>query len=194
MSQTLQRQPEQRRPLSFEIYCGSISPIIAGEVVALISRVWPEWSDDISVMAQGLVNAMREDPTLQVLVAWQQEHIVGQAQLFQRVVRTSEGQIPILALSGLCSDPRLRNQGIGKNLVQRAFEEVNLSHYPICLFQTDAPGFFFAFGAREVTNRFINRRNRRSPESNPWWQPSVMIYPDSQKWPEGEIDLNGPPF
>lgn len=194
MSPTLERQPEKRGSISLELYCGGISPIIAGEVVRLIGRVWPEWAEDPSAMAQGLVNVMREDPTFQVLVAWQGEHVVGQAQLFQRVIRTERGQVPVLALSCLCSDPRQRHHGIGGRLVTRTFEEVELSHYPVCLFQTDSPGFFEEFGAREVKNPFVNRRNRHAGDLNPWWQQAVMIYPAWDHWPEGVIDINGEPF
>ena len=194
MAQLLKQQPDQRLPVSLELYCGAISPIVAGEVVSLIGRVWPEWSDDVSIMAQGLVNTMHEDPTFQVLVAWHREHIVGQVQLFQRVLQTPKGQIPVLAMSGLCCDPRLVRRGIGATLLERAFEEVDLSHYPICLFQTDDPQYFEAKGAVQIENRFTNRRNRKNPSSNPWRMKSVMIYPNWNEWPGGDIDLNGAPF
>lgn len=179
---------------TLEIISGSISPEVAGKAVRLLNKVWPEQGVEYSTLAQGLYDWIRDDPSLQLLLVWKDDLLVGHARLFQRVVKTNDGQMAILGLSSVCSHPDYRGQGIGKILVARAFEEVDLSHYQVCVFQTSVTGFYKKLGAVEVKNTFINRSNRRDPNASPWWEDHVMIYPDTPKWPEGEINLNGPGF
>lgn len=179
---------------TLEAVSGSISPEVAGKIVRLLDKVWPSPGVDFSTMAQGLYDWVREDPSLQLLLVWEEETLVGHARLFQRVIKNGERQIALLGLAGLCSDPDRRGRGIGRTLAERAFEEVQLSHYPICLFQTDKAAFYRKLGAVEVRNTFVNRRDRSNPGGNPWWEPNVMIYPEYRQWPEGEINLNGPAF
>lgn len=179
---------------TLEILSGSISPEDAGKVVRLLNKVWPEEGVDFSQSAQGLYDWTRDDPSLQLLLAWKEDRLVGHAQLFQRVIKSDEGQLALLGLASVCSHPDFRRQGIGKILVRRAFEEVELSHYPVCLFQTGVTEFYKKLGAVEVKNPFMNRQNRQDSGSNPWWEEHVMIYPDFPEWPEGEINLNGPGY
>jgi len=179
---------------TLELVSGSITPETAGKIVRFLDRVWPSQDPDYSSMAQGVHDWVREDPSIQLLLVWKENKLVGHARLFQRVVKCEGRQIALLALSSVCSHPLFRGQGIGRILVERAFEEVNLSHYPVCLFQTEKNDFYKRLGAVEVKNTFTNKLNKRSPQDNPWWEPHVMIYPDYPHWPEGAIDLNGPAF
>ena len=96
-----------------------------------------------------------------------------------------------MALAGVCVIPQMRNKGLGSQIVKRTFEEVDSGRYPFCLFQTEDYNFYERFGASIVTNEFYNSK---APDKYPWIAPYVMIYPDTEKWPKGEIDLNGPRF
>ena len=73
----------------------------------------------------------------------------------------------------------------------KALKLIDLNVYFVALFQTAIPSFYQKLGARIIENKFINSKNKKEPESNPWWDRYIMIYPASYAWPTGIIDLNG---
>jgi predicted N-acetyltransferase YhbS len=113
---------------------------------------------------------------------------------FERPVITGAGEISVMALSGVCVLPNYQGKRLGAEIVRRAFGRLHGGEFEVSLFQTTIPAFYEKLGAISVTNRFVNSRNKTHPDTNPWHDPWVMIYPRSHSWPQGQIDLNGPDY
>jgi GNAT superfamily N-acetyltransferase len=107
---------------------------------------------------------------------------------------TEAGELPVMALSGVCVAEPFRGLGIGAALVRSAFERVDQGEFPVSLFQTTVPDFYRKLGAVAVDNVFRNSRNEADPEASPWGDEEIMIYPRHFDWPKGIIDLNGPGY
>lgn len=134
-------------------------------------------------------------------IAWCGETLVAHAFTFVRKIQFEEvrdsdqQQMNVLALASVCSDPDLRGKGLGVLVTRAAFEQVGQGDWPtVSLFQTPVPGFYKKLGCRIVTNRFVNRLSEKDTEANPWRDDTIMIYPESHRWHDGIIDLNGPDY
>ena len=128
-------------------------------------------------------------------VIWDNDIAIAHARTFVRTVFVGEREISVLALASVCTDPDIRGRGLGVKITRKAFEQVGQPSWPdVSLFQTPVPQFYEKLNSRIVTNRFVNRRNARDLEANPWRDPTVMIYPAKFAWPDGIVDLNGPDY
>ena len=99
-----------------------------------------------------------------------------------------------MALSGVCVSPNKRGEGLGKKLILKAFKKIDNSDYKVCLFQTGIPLFYKKLGAKIINNRFYNNKDKENLQKNPWRDNYIMIYPNNYKWPNEDIDLNGPGY
>jgi predicted N-acetyltransferase YhbS len=119
--------------------------------------------------------------------------IIAHAQADPRTIRTSAGDITVLALCRVCTDPAVRGKKLGQAVVEAAFGLVDDGTYPFSLFQTrpEVRPFYEKLGATTVDNRLFNSK-AADPAANPFWDPVIMRYPKTGNWPAGDIDTNGP--
>jgi predicted N-acetyltransferase YhbS len=175
------------------------------EIVAVVSLVYGFWPSKDKTIAE-LVEAFPEIgkqyrasypqirlPSLRYVV-WDKDKAVAHALTFERPVITSNGEISVMALSGVCVLPSYQGKGLGAEIVRRTFGRIHGGEFEVSLFQTTIPAFYTRMGATSVTNKFVNSRNKKHPDANPWHDEWVMIYPKSYSWPQGPIDLNGPGY
>lgn len=176
-----------------------------GEIVAVVSLVYGFWPSKDKTIAE-LVEAFPEIgkqyrasypqirlPSLRYVV-WDKHKAVAHTLTFERPVITSNGEISVMALSGVCVLPSYQGKGLGAEIVRRTFGRIHGGEFDVSLFQTTIPAFYAKLGATLVTNKFVNSRNKNHPDANPWHDEWVMIYPKSYSWPQGPIDLNGPGY
>ncbi len=123
------------------------------------------------------------------------DRVVAHAAASPRTIGTSEGDMSIIALSLVATDPDCRGQKLGQAVVRAVFDLVDHGPYAFSLFQTseEVRPFYEKLGAGLVTNKIVNSL-ADDPNSNPFWDEVVMRYPAAKHWPEGTIDLRGPGF
>jgi predicted N-acetyltransferase YhbS len=121
------------------------------------------------------------------------DRLVAHAAALPRTIGTSEGEMTVLALVHVCTDPDARGQKLGQAVVRAVFDLVDHGPYEHSLFQTSHHNrpFYEKLGAKPVMNRIVNSL-ADDPTANPFWDEVVMRYPMAKHWPEGEIDLLGP--
>jgi len=123
------------------------------------------------------------------------ERVVGHAGADARTVGTSKGEVTVLALARVCTDPAERGRNLGAAVVREAFKLVDQGIYEWSLFQTThkVRPFYEKLGACLVSNRIVNSLGD-DPTKNPFWDEIVMRYPSRAGWPDGDIDLRGPGY
>jgi GNAT superfamily N-acetyltransferase len=171
-------------------------------MVALLNSIWPNPEKSVAEHVAAFLARYREhregaaglSRTSIRHLAWQAGQLAGHTHTFERRVMTEAGDIPVMALSGVCVAEPFRGMGIGAALVRSAFERVEQGEFGVSLFQTTVPGFYRKLGAVAVDNVFRNSRNEADPEASPWGDEEIMIYPSGFDWPKGVIDLNGPGY
>lgn len=121
------------------------------------------------------------------------DRLVAHAQADPRTIKTSAGEITILALCRVCTDPAVRGKKLGQAVVEEAFELVDNGAYRFALFQTRdvVRPFYEKLGATSASNRFFNSQAADTTVT-PFWDTEIMRYPSSGNWPTGDIDTNGP--
>ncbi|MGF1485129.1 MAG: GNAT family N-acetyltransferase [Opitutales bacterium] len=169
-----------------------LSPEIQAQVAAVTAATWPGPHPDMLEMARD--SAPGDDRRHLRFIGWLEERVACTALIFERTIRAGETALPITALAGVCTHPDLRGQGHGLTMMGEVFAEMDAGRYPVCLYQTDVPGFYEKLGARQVQSTFINSRNASQPQRNPFWSQIQMIYPGNGPWPEAPIDLCGPGY
>ncbi len=171
-------------------------------VVSLLNSIWPSEAKTIPEVLDEIVKAANrhaasypetERPSLRYLV-WDEGDLLAHALTFERRVITRMGEIPVMALAGVCVAPSHRRRGLGEEIVRRAFKRIDDGEFPVALFQTAIPAFYERLNATPVRNKFLNTTNKAAPNANPWHDPWVMIYSTRYSWPDGPIDLNGPGY
>lgn len=171
-------------------------------VVSLVSGFWPSKDKTLPELVEAFPEISKQyrasysqisRPSLRYVV-WDKDKAVAHALTFERPVITDEGEISVMALSGVCVLPSYQGKGLGAEVVRRTFGRIHGGEFDVSLFQTTVPAFYEKLGATSVTNRFVNSRNENHPDANPWHDEWVMMYPRSYSWPERTIDLNGPGY
>jgi GNAT superfamily N-acetyltransferase len=123
----------------------------------------------------------------------QEEKVVAHAVTFGRTIGTSAGDLTVMALAYVATDPDCRGQGLGAAVTHAAFSRVDEGVFPCALFQTSfkVQPFYEQIGCKLVENRIYNSLNEEDPSANPFWDNVVMRYPAAEGWPTGDIDLRG---
>jgi predicted GNAT family N-acyltransferase len=170
----------------------------ARAVAELLVKVWPRRTFDERVDI--LMNQWRDyrGPDAEfprTLIIRENGRVIAHAAAMPRTIGTSQGDITILALASVCSDPEMRGRGLGEKVVRAAFDTVDHGPFAHSLFQTsrDVRSFYEKLGCGLVTNRIVNSL-ADDPTKNPFWDEIVMRYPAAKPWPEGDIDLRGPGY
>lgn len=169
-------------------------------IAELLVKVWPKPGKTVAyreeqLWATGMKYLGPDNQAPRSVVVRDGSRIVAHAALIPRTVATSRGKIVVAGLSRVCSDPELRGQGLGVQVVMPIFELVDRQVFEFSLFQTTplVRSFYERLGACVVTNRFVNSLGA-SPDANPFWDEVVMRYPSDRDWPSGIVDLLGPAY
>lgn len=167
---------------------------------ALIARVFPRPEKDAAHRARQLCDIGGEfqgpaEQAPRAFVVRDGDEVVAVAIARPRTVATSAGEMTVLGLAMVGSDPKRRGEGLGARVVRATFGMVDAGAFPFSLFQTShkVRPFYERIGACLAENRIVNSL-AEDPEANPFWDEVVMRYPRGEGWPEGTIDLRGPGY
>jgi predicted N-acetyltransferase YhbS len=116
------------------------------------------------------------------------DDLVGYAQIFERIITVGSRSIKNMALACVCVRSDCQGHGIGRQIVQKAFEFVDSGEFECSLFQTKVPDFYLRLGARVISNEVINSTEI---DKKPFTDPYIMVYPKDFMIGEGRIDLKG---
>jgi hypothetical protein len=121
--------------------------------------------------------------------------VIAHSGVDTRTIGTSQGDVTVLALARVCTDPALRGKNLGAAVIRETFKLIDDGAFPWSLFQTShkVRPFYEKLGACVVTNRIVNSLGE-VPAKNPFWDEVVMRYASGTGWPEGDIDLRGPGY
>jgi predicted N-acetyltransferase YhbS len=178
----------------------SLSESDAHSIAQLLVRVWPKENRPLDYRVDQLfqrrqLDSGKEAQAPRSLVIRDGQRMVAHAAVMPRTVGTPNGELTLLALAHVCTDPNVRGKQLGKQIVQAVFALVDDGTFPFSLFQTteQVKPFYQRLGSCLVGNRFINSTCPDNQES-PFHDPVIMRYPDGNGWPEGVIDLRGPGY
>ena len=177
-----------------------LSEADARAVAELLCAVWPKLGRTVETRVAQLRSEWSEyrgpeEEFPRSAVVRDGGRVIAHAAALPRVIGTSQGEITILALAQVCTDPAQRGRRLGQAVVRAVFDAVDHGPFPHALFQTTHPvrPFYEKLGCGLVTNRIVNSLGE-DPAANPFWDEVVMRYPAAKPWPEGEIDLRGPGY
>lgn len=175
-----------------------LSDAMARAIAELLVKVFPRRPFDQRRAL--LIDQFREyegpeEPFPRSVIVRDGPRVIAHAAAWPRTIGTSEGELTILTLAQVATDPTRRGEGLGKAVVEAVFEVVDNGLLAHSLFQTShrVRPFYEKLGCTLVTNRIVNSLGD-DPEANPFWDEVAMRYPASQPWPDGEIDLRGPGY
>jgi predicted N-acetyltransferase YhbS len=170
----------------------------AQAIAELLVSIWPKAGRTVESRTEEMLTTWREyrGPESQYprsFIVRDGGRVVAHAEAVPRTLRTSAGDLTILALARVCTDPAVRGRNLGQAVVKAAFKLVEDGAYPFALFQTreTVQPFYEKLGAVRVNNRFYNSLAVDST-ATPFWDPAIMRYPALGNWPIGDIDTNGP--
>jgi predicted N-acetyltransferase YhbS len=172
----------------------------ARAIAELLCVVWPKPDRTVDTRTAQLLGEWRdqsgpEEQHPRSFVIREHGRVIAHSGVFPRTIGTTDGEITILALARVCTDPALRGRHLGEAVVRESFQLVDDGTFPWSVYQTShkVRPFYERFGACQVPNRIVNSQ-AEDPTANPFWDEIVMRYPDRPGWPEGEIDLRGPGY
>lgn len=172
----------------------------ARAIAELLVQVWPKAEKPLGYRMEQLFEAGRsysgcDARAPRSLIIREAGRVIAHAAVVPRTIRTSAGEMTVLGLARVCSDPSMRGRGLGKIVSQAVFALVDDGTFPFSLFQTSEPvrPFYERLGACAIDNRIIDSTacDKTKP---PFTDRVVMRYPNGDGWPEGEIDLCGPGY
>lgn len=165
-----------------------VPQVLADASAALQIATWPEAAEASG--DEPPAYAIKRPGALAFFALDAKGQLLGYAEIFPRTIFTEEGSMDIWGLGSVCVTKASQGQGIGRKVVEACFQEVDRKQ-GVSLFQTGVPGFYQKLNCEEVDNSFVNKLDEQHPESNPFWDDHIMIYPKGYAWPKGQIDLNG---
>ena len=164
-------------------------------IITLLNSVWPYKDKTISEVTNNWISEITQSEEAENynthFVIWVTITAIAHAKIFSLEIYTKNGSIKIAALASVCVSPNYRNKGLGEIVTKSAFDYAKQSSFPASLFQTAIPEFYKKLGSKMVNNKFINSKNEKDPQKNPFWDKCIMIYPAEYNWSESIIDLNG---
>ena len=170
----------------------------ARAIAELLIAIWPKPGRSVDSRTAEILSQWKnfDGPANQYprsFLVRENGRVIAHAQADPRTVRTSAGDLTVLALCRVCTDPVVRGRKLGQRLVEEAFKLVDNGTYPFALFQTTplVQSFYEKLGAVTINNRVINSK-AADPTANAFWDPVLMRYPNTDNWPTGDIDTNGP--
>jgi predicted GNAT family N-acyltransferase len=163
------------------------------EIVSLINNEWPNPQKSVEEIVEDILDQINRGNRVndRRYVIWENEKCAAHARIFPRKIFSSVEELMVLGLADVCVSHSRRGEGLGRAVVEKAFEEVNKNHGCVSLFQTEVPKFYERHNCKIIKNNFFNSTDANDPNANPWWNEYVMIFPSNANFPLGDIDLNG---
>jgi predicted N-acetyltransferase YhbS len=172
----------------------------ARSIAELLIRVWPENSRTVSELMEQLFKTVCDYTGSKLraprsLVIRNTDRTIAHATVFPRTIYTSAGEMTILALARVCTDPEYRGRRLGIRIVRAAFALVDEGIFPFSIFQTSEQvrPFYERLGSCTMDNPIIDSTANDKTKS-PFSDRVIMRYPSGDDWHEGEIDLFGPGY
>jgi predicted GNAT family N-acyltransferase len=176
----------------------TISAADARSIAELLASIWPKPGRTAETRTAEMLGqwADYDGPESQhprSFLVRENGRTIAHASALVRTIGTTAGEITVLALARVCTDPTVRGKKLGELVTRAAFELVDQGIFPFALFQTNetVKPFYERFGAVQVDNTFINSK-AVDPTASPFWDRVIMRYPAKAGWPTGEIDTRGP--
>jgi predicted N-acetyltransferase YhbS len=176
----------------------TINEADARAIAELIVSIWPKIGRRVETFTAEILTQWRdyrgpEDEYPRSFLIRDAGRVVAHSSACPRRISTGSGDMTVLALARVCTDPAVRGRKLGDAVVRATFGLVDRGPFPFALFQTttDVRPFYERLGAVEIDNTFINSL-AEDPKSDPFWAEVRMRYPATGDWPTGEIDLRGP--
>ena len=176
----------------------TITETDARSIAELLVAVWPKPGRTVETLTAEMRSRWKEyrgpdERHPRSLVIREAGRVVAHASVYPRTVGTTAGDLTVLALARVCTDPAVRGRKLGLAVTRAVFELVESGIFPFALFQTNerVKPFYERLGAIQVDNHFVNL-HAEDPAINPFWDTVIMRYPASPGWPSGEIDIRGP--
>jgi hypothetical protein len=169
-------------------------------IAELLCTVWPKVGRTVETRVETMKAdwAAYQGPGAQrprSLFIRESGRVIAHSGVAARTVGTSQGDLVVLALARVCTDPAMRGRNLGGEIVRATFQLVDNGDFPWSLYQTShrVRPFYEKLGAVQIPNRIVNSLGE-DPLKNPFWDEIVMRYPSKPGWPEGDIDLRGPGY
>jgi predicted GNAT family N-acyltransferase len=195
---TSNSQPTDGSPKIENIDRRTIGEADARAIAQLIVSIWPKPDRTVDSFAADMLTQWKdydgpEDQHPRSFLIRESGRIVAHASVYPRTIETVKGEITVLALARVCTDPSVRGRKLGDAVMRACFELVDRGQFRFSLFQTtpDVRAFYERLGAIPVHNTFVNSL-ALDPKVSPFWAEVPMRYPATGDWPKGEIDLRGP--
>ena len=176
----------------------SISEPDARAIAELIVSIWPKPGRTVETFTADILTQWKdydgpEAEHPRSFLIREDGRVVAHSSVYPRTIGTTKGDLTVLALARVCTDPIVRGRKLGDAVVRASFELVDRGPFPFALFQTttDVRPFYERLGAVPIDNTFVNSF-APDPKVNPFWAEVPMRYPATGDWPKGEIDLRGP--
>ncbi len=172
----------------------------ARPLAELVHKVWPRPHKTVDTRIAELIEPWQDyrgpdDQCPRSIVVREAGRVIAHAAADPRTIGTSLGEITVVALGKVCTDPAERGRKLGAAVVRRVFQLVDDGTYRWSLFQTchHVRPFYEKLGCTLVENPVVNSL-ADDPAANPFWDDVVMRYPAGAGWPAGQIDLRGPGY
>ena len=172
----------------------------ARPLAELICKVWPRPNKTVETRITELIEPWKDyrGPDAQhprSIVVREAGRVIAHAAADPRTIGTSQGELTIVALGKVCTDPAERGRKLGAAVVRGVFQLVDDGTFPWSLFQTchNVRPFYEKLGCTLAKNPIVNSL-ADDPTANPFWDEVAMRYPAGGDWPAGQIDLRGPGY
>jgi hypothetical protein len=164
----------------------------------LVCTVWPKPGRTVATMTADIMGRGKTYDGLpsqfpRSFMIRESGRVIAHATATPRTVSTSAGDLTVLALARVCTDPAARGRHLGRTMVQAAFKLIDDDTFPFALFQTTeaVQPFYEKLGAVRIDNPCVNSL-AADPNAPAFWEPVIMRYSAKPGWPSGVIDLRGP--
>lgn len=191
-------QPATNSPKLEIIDRRTISKADARAIAELVVSIWPKVGRNVETFTDEILDQWKdyrgpENQYPRSFAAREGGRLIAHASVYPRTIATSKGNITVLALARVCTDPSVRRRKLGDAVARATFALVDNGTFPFSLFQTtkDVRPFYERLGAVVIDNTFVNSM-ADDPKADPFWAEVRMRYPATGNWPKGEIDLCGP--
>jgi predicted N-acetyltransferase YhbS len=176
----------------------TINEADARAIAKLIVSIWPKIGRTVETFTAEVLTQWRdyrgpEDEHPRSFLIREAGRVVAHSSAYPRTIGTANGDMTVLALARVCTDPVVRGQKLGEAVVRATFGLVDHGPFPFALFQTttEVRPFYERLGAIAIDNTFVNSLSE-DQKADPFWAEIRMRYPATGDWPTGEIDLRGP--
>ena len=143
----------------------------ARAIAELLCAVWPKPGRTVETRTAQLLGQWRdysgpEEQHPRSFIIRESGRVIAHSGIFPRTIGTQDGEITILALARVCTDPAQRGRHLGEAVVRESFKPVDDGTFPWSLYQTNhkVRPFYERFGAvpdPQPHRQFAGRRPDR---------------------------------